>query len=227
MRAPVWILCVIAGATTSAMADPDFIDSLIPVLARTADARTVVAKPPASVKVTSGTGTWSLTFPARDTKAALAKWGWTQVYAVSGDVHQTTFEIRQRTGALSKDRIATIDPHGGRWAMRVTLTKRPEGPLPKLVAGASPAYDLPGYASSFDRIEIVPREISEIEAALKAIKKPTVADVERELGPSDGDIGSGIHIYEYKLATRILVGSADGKSVLYIKVGDRDLYRKN
>lgn len=223
MRA-LLLLMIFASAP---MADPkrDFVDDLIPALASTADAGALLAKAPPTIKV-SGTGPWTLTLPARDTKAALAAWNWKDVYAVSGDVHQRRFDIRKSTGAVGPKRIATIDPHVGRWTVSVTLVARPAGALPPLVAGASPAYPLPQYASTFDHIEISLRDLADIEAALA--KQPTMADVARELGPPDRDVGSGIHVLEYKLGTETIhVGTPDRKSVMYIRVGARDVYRTN
>jgi hypothetical protein len=159
-------------------------------------------------------------------RAALLAWKWQGVYAVSGDVHQRRFQIRRSTGTIGKNRIATLDPHSGRWTVRVTLTSRPQGALPTLVAGASPAYELPRYASSFDEIEIVPRDPAEVSDAFKAIATPSMADVERELGAPDRDVGSGLHIYEYKVgASAFRVGTPDNKKVLYIRLDDRDVYR--
>jgi hypothetical protein len=226
MRAVPCFLVLCASTTT--MADPtsDYIKQLPAALARAADAGVVVAKLPATVKVTVENGGWTLTFPAIDTKVALAAWSWRDAYAVSGDVHQREFHIRRSTGPIAKDRIGTEDPTSGRWTVRVTLVERPKGALPKLVAGASPAYPLPGYASTFARIEIAPRDLADVVDALKAIAKPSMADVERELGTPDRDVGSGIHIHEYVLGkSAIRVGTADNKKVMYIRIDDRDVYR--
>jgi hypothetical protein len=212
-----------------AMADPapDFLDELVPALAKTRDVDALLAKAPPTIKVTKSADRWSLSFAARDTAKALARWKWRDIYAVSGDVHQRRFGLRRSAGAIAKDRIATTDPHAGRYAIRVTLTERPKGALPKLVAGASPAYPLPQYASTFDHVEIVLRDIVDIDAALTAIPKPTMADIERELGPADRDVGSGIHVLEYDLGSmKLHVGTPDYKDVLYVRIGTRDLYRK-
>lgn len=211
------------------MADPkpDFVDSLVSTLATTRDVDALLAKTPPDVKVAKSTHRWTLSFPARDSKAALAAWKWRDIFAVSGDVHQRQFHFRRSTGPIAKDRIATVQPHAGRWSLRVTLTDRPKGPLPPLDAGASPAYPLPQYASTFDRIEIEPRSVDDLETAITAIKTPTMADIERELGPYDRDVGSGIHVLEYELgAAKIHVGTPDHKAVMYVRVGTRDLYRK-
>ncbi len=214
-------LLLLAIFATAPMADPkrDFVDDLIPALASSADAGALLAKAPPNIKV-SGSGPWTLSLPARDTKAALAAWGWKDAFAVSGDVHQRQFEIRRSTGSIGPNRIATVEPHAGRWSVSVTLAARPAGALPPLVAGASPAYPLPQYASTFDHIEIKLRDLAEIENALS--KRPTMADVARELGPPDRDVGSGIHVLEYVLGKETVhVGTPDQKSVMYVRVGTR------
>jgi hypothetical protein len=222
------IIAILVATASPVMAEPDPIHVLIPALEKSADAKTTLASVlPASIgAVTATTRGFEVTFSPRDTRPALARWGWTGVYAVSGDVHQRQFHIRKSTGAIGKDRIATEEPHAGRWSVRVTLTQRLDGPLPGLAAGASPAYELPRYPSRFDRIAIELREPADVEAALKNLKAPMMADIERELGPPDADVGSGLHVYTYKLGSTIHVGSPDGKRVMYIRVGDRDLYRK-
>jgi hypothetical protein len=146
---------------------------------------------------------------------------------VSGDVHQQQFEIGHSTGTIEPGRIGSEDPTSGRWAIRVTLVARPAGELPKLVAGASPAYPLPRYPSSFDQLDIVPRDPTELLDALRALSAPSMTDIDRLLGAADRDIGSGIHIFEYQLdaATTIRVGTSDRVRVMYIRVGDRDLFR--
>jgi len=222
-------LIALVLAATPAMAEPtaaEYVAKLVPALARSIDAATVIGTPPAGITAAQDTGRWTLTVPQTDTKTILAAWKWKTMFAVSGDVHQRQFSIYRKTQALSKDRIATVMPNAGRWSIDVTLVARPEGKMPGLVAGASPAYDLPRYASKVAQIEISERDVDELEMVLKDIAKPTMADVERELGPPDADVGSGIHVLQYKLGgKKIHVGSPDNKSVMYIRIDDRDVYR--
>lgn len=85
--------------------------------------------------------------------------GWARPYGTSGDVHQVSWKIRQWDGDLPDPygpRIKTITPRLGRWALDVALTDRPQGVLPNLSAGASPAYDLSTHAADVASIEIRP-----------------------------------------------------------------------
>jgi hypothetical protein len=53
-------------------------------------------------------------------------------------------------------------------------------------------------------------------------------DVIGRVGPPDKDIGSGIHVYVYRLldGSEILVGSSDGASILYVRRGDAVIYQR-
>jgi len=51
-------------------------------------------------------------------------------------------------------RIHAKTIHSGRWILHPHLVGRPEGALPKVSAGASPAYDLTTYPAKIDSIEI-------------------------------------------------------------------------
>lgn len=77
--------------------------------------------------------------------------------AISGDVHQTEWFLASRTATIHdpyQNRIATQTPAFGTWMARAVLVGRPAGPLPTVVAGASPAYDLQLYSASVRSIEI-------------------------------------------------------------------------
>jgi hypothetical protein len=56
----------------------------------------------------------------------------------------------------------------------------------------------------------------------------TMQDVIGRVGPPDKDIGSGIHVYVYRLldGSEILVGSSDGASILYVRRGDAVIYQR-
>jgi hypothetical protein len=70
-------------------------------------------------------------------------------YLVSGDVHQTSWAIEVKLGDIDdpyQPRISVTDPRVGPWQMCIGVDSRPGGPLPGVVAGASPAYPVAGSA---------------------------------------------------------------------------------
>jgi len=80
--------------------------------------------------------------PARSVIAALDL---ARPYAVSGDVHQESWEIGLWTVDIDDrygPKIGTHAPHLGAWAVDVELVDRPQAELPTITAGAAPAYDL-------------------------------------------------------------------------------------
>ncbi|MEO8505523.1 MAG: hypothetical protein ABI609_16630 [Acidobacteriota bacterium] len=92
--------------------------------------------------------------PAR---ALVAAMGWKRPYAMSGDVEQTSWSLALWTGDLDDrygPKIAVHAPHVGKWAVEPQLEKRPDGELPKLSAGPSPAYDLNSYEGRVVALEI-------------------------------------------------------------------------
>jgi hypothetical protein len=83
--------------------------------------------------------------------------GWQRPYALSTDVHQTGWKIRLWVADLADPfgpRIHTRPPRLGIWAVIAQLSNRPQGALPALSAGASPAYDLHVYAADITMLEI-------------------------------------------------------------------------
>ena len=83
--------------------------------------------------------------------------GWQLPYAISTDVHQTRWTIQLRVADLADPygpRIHTRYPSLGRWAVMPQLSGRPQGPLPALHAGASPAYDLQAYSADIASLEM-------------------------------------------------------------------------
>jgi hypothetical protein len=52
--------------------------------------------------------------------------------------------------------------------------------------------------------------------------------VATKLGMADRDVGSGIYAYAYLLSdgTNVLIGSADGSQILYVRHGTEVLYEK-
>jgi hypothetical protein len=82
---------------------------------------------------------------------------WDRPYALSTDVHQTRWRIHLWVSDLADPygpRIHTRAPQLGSWTVIPQLTGRPQGQLPSVSAGASPAYDLRIYAAEIASIEI-------------------------------------------------------------------------
>jgi hypothetical protein len=78
-----------------------------------------------------------------------------ELFIVSGDVHQRSWELRVGGGRVPdphNQRIATDMPTFGSWKLDIGISERPGGPLPKLVAGASPAYPLAGRTALVTRM---------------------------------------------------------------------------
>jgi hypothetical protein len=90
-----------------------------------------------------------------DAAHAVALLGWTDAHVISGDVHQTSWHVMVRTQDVEDPhgrRIAGRVPTYGEWELELQATARPEGPLPGVSAGASPAYPLDRYATTIERI---------------------------------------------------------------------------
>ena len=49
----------------------------------------------------------------------------------------------------------------------------------------------------------------------------TIQDVAARLGAADRDVGSGLYVYAYRLADGrdVLIGSADGSRIIYVRHG--------
>jgi hypothetical protein len=99
-----------------------------------------------------------LTFPAPIPASALCvAMGWARPYALSGDVSQRRWHIQLWVADLADpygQRIHTRRPEAGPWFVTAWLAGRPAGPLPGVVAGASPAYDLAMYPASVVALEV-------------------------------------------------------------------------
>jgi hypothetical protein len=56
----------------------------------------------------------------------------------------------------------------------------------------------------------------------------TLQDVTARLGAPDRDVGSGIYIYAYRLSdgSDVLIGSADGSHILYVRHGQDILFER-
>ncbi len=80
-------------------------------------------------------------------------------YLVSTDVHQREFCIMSSTGVLQTrsdgaKRIVTERPKRGVWWVNAS-GPRPEGPLPNVSSGASPAYPLSSYNTAIKQLIII------------------------------------------------------------------------
>ena len=99
-----------------------------------------------------------LTFPEPIPASALCEaMGWARPYVLSADVEQRRWHVQLWAGNLVDpyaQRIHTRTPEAGLWSVTAWLTGRPTGPLPGVVAGASPAYDLATYPASVAALEV-------------------------------------------------------------------------
>ena len=95
--------------------------------------------------------------PPVDAAAVCDALGIDRPVAVSSDVHQLHWEVLVAGADLPDPYAARIAVHPfavGRWQVIADLVGRPVGPLPDRVAGASPAYDLPGREAQVHRLRI-------------------------------------------------------------------------
>jgi hypothetical protein len=72
-----------------------------------------------------------------------------EAYLVSSDVHQASWAIHVKVGDVDdpyQTRIHVTRPVVGPWEVRIRVDGRPQGALPGVVAGASPAYPVAGSA---------------------------------------------------------------------------------
>jgi hypothetical protein len=70
-----------------------------------------------------------------------------EAYLVSSDAHQASWAIQVKVGDLDdpyQTRIHVTRPVVGPWELLIRVDGRPDGPLPRIVAGASPAYPVAG-----------------------------------------------------------------------------------
>lgn len=122
-------------AATSWAADAEGVTEVSPHLIWVGAQR--LTSPIPSVRLTPAGGV--------DARSLCRSWKVPRPVALSADVHQTRWEI-QVGGAELPDphqrRIASAPLVIGCWEVRIHLAGRPTGPLPALVSGASPAYDV-------------------------------------------------------------------------------------
>lgn len=164
MRAIAALLIVGTGLVCAghgtAYAAPDldsFLTNLPSTLAAAGSAEQLrAALGSAPPEVSRGPGD-TLHFPARDAHWLTAAWHLDRVYAVASDPHQQSWQL-MRYGQDVPDqngtRIAVVPITFGSWTVRPQLAGRPDGPLPNVVAGASPAYDVATYAAQVVGIDL-------------------------------------------------------------------------
>jgi hypothetical protein len=123
---------------------------------------------------------------------------------------------------------------GADWPLvgRLVLPLGEDAALILEAKGQGPWEGLTGLAEKFDAakmgeaVKAPPRtDFKRSVDAFKAVKKgSTFADVTAWVGEPDKDIGSGIHIFEYKLpdGSRVVVGTPDLKDVKYVRHADKD-----
>jgi hypothetical protein len=96
--------------------------------------------------------------PPADAHELASVWGIERPVAVSGDVHQQLWWLLVGGDAIPDEhgpRIVASDLTAGRWRLRARLSARPEGPLPGVAAGASPAYDVTERGGDVVELEIL------------------------------------------------------------------------
>jgi hypothetical protein len=99
--------------------------------------------------------------PPVDARELARLWGIDRPVAVSTDVHQHSWWLLVAGEPLPDPygpRIAAESPRAGAWTLRIELDGRPSGPLPGVVCGASPAYDVNERGGQVVAVEIVPAQ---------------------------------------------------------------------
>ncbi len=92
-----------------------------------------------------------------DARRLAELWGMARPIAVSTDVHQRSWWLFARGRDLEDPyahRVAAEPVVAGALTLHARLTGRPPGPLPDLVAGASPAYDVLEVGGLIDLVEV-------------------------------------------------------------------------
>lgn len=98
--------------------------------------------------------------PSVDARSLADAWALERPVALSGDVHQRTWHVEEAVAELPDPyarRVATEPIRAGRWDLRPELADRPPGPLPSVVAGASPAYDVREHGGEVLRLTVTAR----------------------------------------------------------------------
>jgi hypothetical protein len=164
----VAVASLIASGCMKAAAAPtldSFLADLRPALSAADSAskvRAVLNTASAEVSLTDSTSlddalNLQLRFPSREASWLVATWQLDRSYAVSTDPHQVSWRLalyQQDVSDPYNARIAIGPIRFGKWSITPRLEGRPEGAPPKMVAGASPAYDLAHYSARVVGIDI-------------------------------------------------------------------------
>ncbi len=158
------LLLVATPAVAAPRPSPEdaFLADLPATLAAAKEVHAVAVGAPSKIKATETeqsdhSKTLDLAVPARDAAWFVRTWKLARPYAVAIDVHQHSWIVElfgQKVDDPYNDRIALVPITYGGWTVRLRLAGRPAGSLPKLVAGASPAYDLTHYQAQVVGITI-------------------------------------------------------------------------
>jgi hypothetical protein len=150
------VCALVSGAAYGEPAKMTELASAIAKLPKDGDPRTLAL--PKGVTLERNDAGFTLGFsPPVDARELAQAFQWKRPYAVSGDVHQNSWRLTVWTDDLKdpwNNRIATEFPRVGLRTAYVDLDGRPEGELPKLVSGASPAYDLLRFHAKVTRIAL-------------------------------------------------------------------------
>lgn len=122
----------------------------------TTDLHNVVVKHPEGAILLEGVVT-TITIKSRTAAWLAESWHLRRPYVVSTTVHQTQWIVALWQEDLKDPytkRIALTPITFGVWVVRPIVSERPQGKLPGVVAGASPAYDLESYSSNVVALEI-------------------------------------------------------------------------
>jgi hypothetical protein len=90
-----------------------------------------------------------------------------EAYLVSSDAHQASWAIQVKVGDLDdpyQTRIHVTRPVVGPWELLIRVDGRPDGPLPRIVAGASPAYPVAGSGVLVTNVTFSPHPMDDPSA---------------------------------------------------------------
>ena len=89
---------------------------------------------------------------------------------------------------------------------------------------------IPLFAVACSKMELEKAPVSprSIEAFKEIGSSTSLREVERRFAPPDSDIGSGLHVYLYRLpdASDIIIGASDPNKILYVRHGTNALFER-
>jgi len=116
----------------------------------------VIVKHPYGASILEGVVT-TITIKSHAAAWLAESWQLRRPYVVSPTVHQTKWIVALWQEDLKDSytkRVALTPITFGVWVVRPIVSERPQGKLPGVVAGASPAYDLKTYSANVVALEI-------------------------------------------------------------------------